>query len=201
MRVLLVDNLDSFTYNVADQLACLGASVDVRRCDRASAGEMLAAGPDAIVLSPGPGRPEDASVALDVIALAIRRRLPLLGICLGMQCIAHHFGATVERLPRVVHGSASDVIHAGLGVFSDAPRPLAGGRYHSLAVDARSLPAALVPTAATSEGVLMGLSHASLPLHGVQFHPESILTPDGDRVVERFLAEAADMLAPTDEVA
>jgi anthranilate synthase/aminodeoxychorismate synthase-like glutamine amidotransferase len=187
MRVLLVDNYDSFTYNVADVLARLGASVDVIRNDQATVDDLLAMGHDAIVLSPGPGGPDGAGVSRDLVHAAIERRIPLLGICLGMQCIGDALGARVVRLDGVVHGAASPVVHDGDGIFRGAPQRMDGGRYHSLVVDEASLPAELVATAHTDDGVLMAIRHATAPVTGIQFHPESILTPHGPELLARFL--------------
>jgi anthranilate synthase/aminodeoxychorismate synthase-like glutamine amidotransferase len=191
MRVLLVDNYDSFTYNVADLLARLGADVEVIRNDAATVEELLAHGHDAIVLSPGPGGPADAGVSLELVHAAIERRIPLLGICLGMQCIGAALGGEIGRLGGVVHGAASPVVHDGLGVFRDLPQGFDAGRYHSLVVEEATLPAQLVATAHTDDGVLMGVRHTSRCIEGVQFHPESILTPDGDRLLANFLQEVA----------
>jgi anthranilate synthase/aminodeoxychorismate synthase-like glutamine amidotransferase len=187
MRVLLVDNYDSFTYNVADVLARLGASVDVIRNDQATVAQLIEMGHDAIVLSPGPGGPGSAGVSRDLVRAAIERRIPLLGICLGMQCIGDALGARVVRLDGVVHGAASPVVHDGDGIFAGAPQRLEAGRYHSLVVDEASLPAELVATAHTEDGVLMGIRHATAPVTGIQFHPESILTPHGPKLLARFL--------------
>ena len=191
MRVLLVDKYDSFTSNVADLLARLGAEVDVIRNDAATVEELLARGHDAIVLSPGPGGPAEAGVSLELVHAAIERRIPLLGICLGMQCIGAALGADIERLGGVVHGAASPVVHDGAGCFRDLPQGFEAGRYHSLVVGEATLPAELVATAHTEDGVLMGVRHVERRIEGVQFHPESILTPDGDRLLANFLQEAA----------
>jgi anthranilate synthase component 2 len=191
VNVLLVDNYDSFTYNVADVLARLGAQVEVVRNDRCTARELLDRGDHAIVLSPGPGGPGGAGVSRELVHGAMERDVPLLGICLGMQCIGDALGARIVRLGRVVHGEASPVVHDGAGVFVDAPEVLEAGRYHSLVVDEASLPEELVATARTTDGVLMGIRHATARVEGIQFHPESILTPDGPGLLARFLEEAA----------
>jgi anthranilate synthase/aminodeoxychorismate synthase-like glutamine amidotransferase len=190
-RVLLIDNYDSFTYNVADLLARLGAEVDVVRNDAATVDELLAGGHDAIVLSPGPGGPADAGVSLELVHAAIERRIPLLGICLGMQCIGAALGGEIARLGGVVHGASSPVVHDGLGVLRDMPQRFEAGRYHSLVVEEATLPNDLVATAHTEDGVLMGVRHVDRCIEGVQFHPESILTPDGDRLLASFLQEVA----------
>jgi anthranilate synthase/aminodeoxychorismate synthase-like glutamine amidotransferase len=191
MRVLLLDNYDSFTYNVADLLARLGAEVDVIRNDAETIEQLLAHGHDAIVISPGPGDPGESGTSVELIRAAARGRIPLLGICLGMQCIAAAYGARIERLDRVVHGAASSIDHDGAGVFAGVPAGFAAGRYHSLVVAEESLPPGLRPAAHADGGVLMAIRHRQLPIHGVQFHPESILTPHGDRLLAAFLTIAA----------
>jgi anthranilate synthase component II len=191
MRVLLVDNYDSFTYNVADLLARLGAEVEVVRNDAGTADGMLAGAHDAIVLSPGPGGPDEAGVSMELVQRAIDGGIPLLGICLGMQCIGAAHGARIDRLGGVVHGSASQVLHDGEGLFAGMPPGFDGGRYHSLVVAADSLPPQLLATAHTADGLLMGLRHVTVLVEGVQFHPESILTPSGDRLLANFLVRAA----------
>ena len=191
-RVLLVDNYDSFTYNVADVLARLGADVEVVRNDARTVEQLLAGGCDAIVLSPGPGRPDGAGVSRELVHAAIERDIPLLGICLGMQCIGDALGAKVVRLPGggVVHGQATALVHDGAGVYAVAPEQLDAGRYHSLVVDEATLPDELVATSHTVDGVLMGVRHRSARVEGIQFHPESILTPHGPQLLARFLEAA-----------
>ncbi len=192
MRVILIDNYDSFTHNVADVLARLGAEVDVVRNDTTTVDDVLTGGYDAIVLSPGPGGPVDAGICLDLIPAAAEHGIPLLGICLGMQCIGAAFGGTITRLGGVVHGAASPVVHDDAGLFKDLPQHFEAGRYHSLVVDEATMPSELVATAHTADGsVLMGLRHRDLRIAGVQFHPESILTPDGPSLLANFLAEVA----------
>jgi anthranilate synthase/aminodeoxychorismate synthase-like glutamine amidotransferase len=184
MRVLIVDNFDSFTHNLAQALGGLGAEVAVLR-NVVPLSAVAGAGADAIVISPGPGRPEQAGVSAAVVG-AFSGRLPVLGVCLGMQVIAACHGARVHPAPRPVHGWSTDLSHDGRGVFAGLPGRPKVGRYHSLCVDAPTLPADLVPTA-WSDGVLMGLRHRALPVEGVQFHPESILTPEGPRMLLNFL--------------
>lgn len=189
-RVLLIDNYDSFTYNVADALARLDATVDVVRNDARSRDELLAEGHDAIVLSPGPGGPDSAGVCAELVHAAIDRDIPLLGICLGMQCMAATLGGVIQRLDSVVHGAASPVLHDGLGIYEGVPQGFLAGRYHSLVVEESSLPDELVATSHTSDGVLMGVRHRTARMEAIQFHPESILTPDGQLLLGGFLTQA-----------
>jgi anthranilate synthase/aminodeoxychorismate synthase-like glutamine amidotransferase len=183
--ILMVDNYDSFTYNLVQMLAAAGAEIEVLRNDAESAETMLAREPAGIVLSPGPGRPEDAGVCLDLI----RRRpaVPLLGVCLGHQALGVAFGATVDRAPRLMHGKTSPVRHRDVGVFSGLPNPFEATRYHSLEVKEGSLPAELEPLAWADDGTLMGMRHRELPYWGVQFHPESVLTGAGPHLLANFL--------------
>ncbi|HYJ10860.1 MAG TPA: aminodeoxychorismate/anthranilate synthase component II [Polyangiaceae bacterium] len=186
-RVLVVDNYDSFTYNLVQCLRALGAECDVRLNDEVEVAALTDdALPDGVLVSPGPGAPEQAGVCLELIrALAGKR--PILGVCLGHQAIAQAFGARVERAERPMHGKTSAVMHDGRGVFAGLPTPLRATRYHSLRVAADSLPEALEMTASTPEGELMGLRHRELQLEGLQFHPESILTEHGPRLVQNWL--------------
>jgi anthranilate synthase/aminodeoxychorismate synthase-like glutamine amidotransferase len=186
VRVLVVDHYDSFVWNIVQLVERLGASVDVVRSDSAAAGDMLARRPDAVVLSPGPGRPEDAGSFLDLVQ-ELDPEVPLLGVCLGHQAIGAAFGAVVERAPEPVHGKTSPIAHGGDGLFDGVPSPFEGGRYHSLVVRHDSLPDDVEVTATTGDGLVMALRHRTLPRFGVQFHPESILTPEGPRIVENFL--------------
>lgn len=187
--LLLIDNYDSFTYNLVQYLGDLGASVEVRRNDALSAEEVLALKPDHIVLSPGPCGPEQAGICLDLIKRAAEVRIPLLGVCLGHQCIGHAFGGNVIRAPLPMHGKISAIRHQGKGLFKDIPSPVQGARYHSLIVarDAQ-WPDALEVTAETDDGLVMGLQHKSLPIQGIQFHPESIATEHGHAMLKNFLA-------------
>jgi len=184
--ILMIDNYDSFTYNLVQAMAAAGAEVEVVRNDAETPEQLLARGPRGIVLSPGPGRPEGAGVCLEL--LAVRPEVPLLGVCLGHQALAIAFGARVERAPVLMHGKTSIVRHGGEGVFAGLPDPFEATRYHSLAVPEESLTGELVPLARAADGVLMGMRHVSLPYHGVQFHPESVLTPSGPRLLANFLA-------------
>ncbi|MFN2382853.1 MAG: aminodeoxychorismate/anthranilate synthase component II [Gemmatimonadota bacterium] len=188
-RVLVVDNYDSFTWNLVQGLAGDGRKVVVRRNDAITADAVGALEPTHIVISPGPGRPEQAGATCAIIA-AWGHRLPLLGVCLGHQAIAHVNGGRVERAPRVVHGQASRVYHDGRTLYAGVANPLNAGRYHSLLVSERGLPAGLEVASYTPEGEIMGLRVAGTRMEGVQFHPESILTPDGPRLLGNFLREA-----------
>jgi anthranilate synthase/aminodeoxychorismate synthase-like glutamine amidotransferase len=183
--ILMVDNYDSFTYNLVQLLTAAGAEVDVVRNDAESAEALLAKKPQGIVLSPGPGRPEDAGVTVD----AIRRfgpHTPLLGVCLGHQGIGLAFGGAVIRAPQLMHGKVSSVQHDGRGVFRGVSQPFVAGRYHSLIVG-DPLPDVLEAAARTDDGTLMGVRHKEFPIHGVQFHPESVLTGEGKQVLRNFL--------------
>ena len=184
--ILLIDNYDSFTYNLYQYLCELGAEVDVVRNDVASPDALLARRPAGIVLSPGPGRPEDAGVLVPL--LERRPAVPVLGVCLGHQALGVAFGATVERAPRLLHGKTSQVRHTGVGIFAGLPDPFEATRYHSLAVLADTLPPEIECVAWSDDDVLMGMRHRELPYWGVQFHPESVLTVAGPQLVRNFLA-------------
>lgn len=190
MTVLLIDNYDSFTHNLYQALAGLGAEVAVHRNDRITLDDALGLEPKHIVLSPGPGRPErerDFGVCAALIAAAEKNRTPLLGVCLGHQGVAAHFGARIVRAPVIMHGKTSAVRHDGRGVFEGLPAGFEAMRYHSLTVDPSQVPDALEVSARTDDGVIMGLRHRTLPIVGVQFHPESIGTPLGPDLLHRFL--------------
>ena len=185
--VLVIDNYDSFTYNLVQYLGELGATVTVRRNNETTLGEIQALAPDRILISPGPGRPEQAGVTLDVIR-EFGGAVPILGVCLGHQAIGMAFGGEVVRAPLPVHGKTSTVEHDGRGVFSGIGSSFQASRYHSLVVAENRWPAALEVTARSKEdGLVMGLRHREWPLHGVQFHPESILTQEGRRILRNFL--------------
>jgi anthranilate synthase component 2 len=188
--ILMVDNYDSFTWNLVQMLAGAGARVEVVRNDAGSAEELLARRPDGIVLSPGPGRPEAAGVCVELIRRLARDRaaVPLLGVCLGHQALGVAFGAAVERAPRLMHGKTSPVRHQGRGLFAGLPNPFEATRYHSLEARSEALPAELTAVAWSDDGVVMGLVHRDLPYWGVQFHPESVLTGSGAALVANFLA-------------
>jgi para-aminobenzoate synthetase component 2 len=189
--IVVVDNYDSFTYNLVQMLAAAGARVEVLRNDAVTPEALLARRPRGIVLSPGPGRPEAAGISVELI----RRQapVPLLGVCLGHQALAVAFGALVERAPRLMHGKTSRVRHDGGGLFAGLPSPFEATRYHSLAVREDSLPPELAPTAWSDDGILMGIEHRSLPYFGVQFHPESVLTAAGPRLVANFLSRCTPL--------
>lgn len=183
---LLIDNYDSFTYNLVHYFGELGAPVDVRRNDALTVDEAMALSPEAIVLSPGPCDPDRAGICLDLIHRAAAN-IPILGVCLGHQAIGQAFGGRVVRAPAPMHGKVSAIAHDGTGVFRDLPDPLHATRYHSLAVDAQSLPACLTVTATAADGAIMGLAHRDLPVHGVQFHPESIASQYGHELLRNFI--------------
>lgn len=185
-HALVLDNYDSFTWNLVQALACLGADVTVRRNDALTVDEALEMGATHVVVSPGPGRPENAGVSVPLIAAAAER-IPVLGVCLGHQAMAAAFGGRVTGAAALMHGKASPVYHDGRGVYEGLPNPFPAGRYHSLAVQEESLPPAFRISSYTSDGEIMGIRHRELPLEGVQFHPESILTPEGDRLLRNFL--------------
>ena len=186
MRMLLIDNYDSFTYNLVQAFAALGADVIVHRNDAIAVDEARALAPTHLVISPGPGRPEDAGVSIEMIA-AFADSIPVLGVCLGHQCLVTHFGGDIVRATRLMHGKTSMANHDGRKIFDGLPQPLVVGRYHSLCAEHKSLPAVLEITAQTERGEIMGVRHKDLPLEGVQFHPESVLTPDGEQLMANFL--------------
>jgi len=188
-RVLVIDNYDSFVYNLVQYLGELGALPVVHRHDAIDLAEVEAIDPDAVLISPGPGRPEDAGLSNTLIA-EWSSRVPIFGVCLGMQCMGQTFGGRVVRAPQVQHGKTSLVHHQGTGVFEGLPNPLEATRYHSLVVERSSLPDCLEITAETDDGLIMGLRHRELEVEGVQFHPESILTVAGHDMLRTFLSRA-----------
>ena len=185
-RVLVIDNYDSFVYNLVQYLGELGAEPLVHRNDDLTLDEIIALDPDAVLVSPGPGTPDDAGVSNDVIR-TFAGRVPVLGVCLGHQCIGQVYGGSVVRAPQVMHGKTSLIRHTGAGVFAGLPDPLEATRYHSLVVDRASVPDVLEITAETDDGIVMGLRHRELGVEGVQFHPESILTVGGHDLLRTFL--------------
>jgi len=185
--LLLIDNYDSFTYNLYHYLGELGAEVTVRRNDEIDAQAAMAMRPNAILLSPGPCDPDRAGVCLALIAAAAETRTPLIGVCLGHQAIGQAFGGAVVRAPTIMHGKIDDIAHTGRGVFAGLPTPFRATRYHSLAVERATLPDVLEITAEVADGTIMGLSHRTLPIHGVQFHPESIASEHGHALLRNFL--------------
>ena len=186
VRILLLDNHDSFTWNLAHALGSLGAAVEVVLADRIRVGEVLPSRCDALVISPGPGRPEQAGISVPVVVEAAQR-LPVLGVCLGHQAIVQAFGGTIGPARELVHGKTSWIRHDGRGVFVGLDNPFAATRYHSLAADPSTFPQVLEACAFAPDGTIMGLRHETLPLHGVQFHPESILTECGSALLSNFL--------------
>ena len=188
--ILVVDNHDSFTWNLVHYLRELGAEVRVARNDEISAPEALASGAHGVVISPGPGRPENAGVSLPLVEACADARRPLLGVCLGHQAIALAFGGRVGRTEQVMHGKACGVEHDGSGVFAGLPSPFQAARYHSLAVDGDAIPECLIVNAAAGDTTVQGLRHRYLPIHGVQFHPESVASEHGHRLLGNFLALA-----------
>ncbi len=186
VRMLLIDNYDSFTYNLVQAFAAQGARVLVYRNDAITVDDAMDLEPTHLVISPGPGRPDDAGISLDMIA-AFAERVPVLGVCLGHQCLVQHFGGNIVRAERLMHGKTSAARHDGKTIFEGLPQPLEVGRYHSLCAETATLPAALETTAETDRGEIMGVRHRRLPLEGVQFHPESVLTPDGDQLMANFM--------------
>lgn len=191
MTILLIDNYDSFTYNLVHYFQELGAEVVVHRNDAISATQVIGLKPQAIVISPGPSDPDHAGICLELITLAAEQRIPLLGVCLGHQSLGQVFGGKVMRAPYPVHGKTSAVTHTGKGVFAGIPSPFQATRYHSLIVERQTLPDCLMVTAETADGLIMGLQHRTLPLHGVQFHPESIASEHGHALLRNFLEIAA----------
>ena len=189
-RIVVVDNYDSFVYNLVQYLGELGAAPEVVRNDELTTAELLDRGPDGVLISPGPGTPADAGISNEVVVACTERRLPLLGVCLGLQCIGEVFGGRVVRAPQVMHGKTSLISHRGQGVFTGLPDPLEATRYHSLVVDRATVPAVLEVTAESDDGLVMGLRHREAPTEGVQFHPESILSVGGHDLLRTFLVTA-----------
>jgi anthranilate synthase/aminodeoxychorismate synthase-like glutamine amidotransferase len=186
LKVLLIDNYDSFTYNLAQIFGELGADVVVKRNDEVALADIQTLRPARICISPGPGRPRDAGISCDVIR-DFGAQIPLLGVCLGHQCIGEVFGGEIVRAPKLMHGKTSAISHKGTGIFENLAKPFEATRYHSLVVKRETLPQSLTITAESDDGEIMGLQHRGLPIHGVQFHPESILTEEGRKLLANFL--------------
>jgi para-aminobenzoate synthetase component 2 len=189
-RILVVDNYDSFVFNLVQYLGQLGAECTVKRNDEVQASD--AKGYDGVLISPGPGTPEEAGVSIAMINYCAENSIPLFGVCLGHQAIGVAFGATVSRAPELLHGKTSQVIHQGQGVFKDLPSPFTATRYHSLAVEKNTVPDALEITGSTDSGIVMSMRHKSLPIEGVQFHPESVLTEHGHQMLANWLVQCGD---------
>jgi len=186
--ILMIDNYDSFTFNLVQYMRGMGAEVLVKRNDELTVDEALALNPQGMVISPGPCSPTEAGISVPLIQ-AVNGRVPLLGICLGMQSIGQAFGGKIVHAKRIMHGKVSDVTHDGQGVFAGVKSPLKATRYHSLAIEKETIPACLIITATAEDGEIMGVRHATLPVEGVQFHPESVLTVSGKRLIKNFLKQ------------
>jgi anthranilate synthase component 2 len=186
--ILVVDNYDSFTWNLVHYLREIGAEIRVERNDALGAAEALALAPEAVLISPGPGGPDEAGISLDLVAACAEARMPLLGVCLGHQAIGRHFGGRIARAPQVMHGKVSAIAHDGSGVFAGLPSPFDATRYHSLCVD--PVPDCLIVNARAGDGTAQGLRHRDLPIHGVQFHPESVASAHGHALLVNFLEAA-----------
>ena len=193
--ILVLDNYDSFTWNLVHYLREIGAEVRVERNDNLSAPEALASGAEAILISPGPGTPDEAGISLPLVAACATARRPLLGVCLGHQAIGQHFGGRVERAPAPMHGKTSQIAHDGTGLFAGLPSPFPAARYHSLAVAADSVPDCLLVNATAPDGTVQGFRHRTLPIHGLQFHPESIASAHGHALLANFLERAMEAFA------
>jgi len=193
-RILVIDNYDSFVFNLVQYLQQLGAECTVVRNDEVEASE--AAKYDGVLISPGPGTPDKAGISIAMINFCAEKSIPLFGVCLGHQAIGEAFGATVSRAPELLHGKTSQVIHNGAGVLANLPSPFTATRYHSLAVERNTVPAVLEITGSTESGVVMSMRHATLPIEGVQFHPESVLTEHGHQMLANWLVKCGDVDAP-----
>jgi len=194
-KILVVDNYDSFVFNLVQYLGQLGAQTTVVRNDEVTAD--AASNYDGVLISPGPGTPEAAGVSIDMIKYCALKKIPLFGVCLGHQAIGVAFGATVSRAPELLHGKTSSVSHQGVGIYQDLPSPFTATRYHSLAIERDTVPTELVITGETETGIVMSVRHKDLPIEGVQFHPESVLTEHGHAMLANWLAECGDTNART----
>ena len=190
--ILVIDNYDSFTWNLVHYLREIGAEVRVERNDSVSARQAIDSGASAVLISPGPGTPDDAGISLELVSACAESRMPLLGVCLGHQAIGQHFGGSVVRAGAVMHGKTSRIIHDSSGLYDAVPSPFVATRYHSLIVDKDGLPDGLIVNAWADDDTVQGLRHAQLPIHGVQFHPESIASEHGHRLLANFLALAGE---------
>ncbi|KUO59611.1 anthranilate synthase [bacterium BRH_c32] len=187
MKILVIDNYDSFTFNLVHLLGEFENDIIVKRNDKISISEIGELNPDKIVISPGPGRPEDSHITLDVIK-SLGENIPILGVCLGHQAIGYCFGGAIIHAPSLVHGKSSEILHDGKGIYKNIPQNFIAGRYHSLVIERDSLPNQLGVTAETEEGIIMGVRHKSFPIEGIQFHPESILTPEGKNLIKNWVS-------------
>jgi anthranilate synthase/aminodeoxychorismate synthase-like glutamine amidotransferase len=194
--IYIIDNYDSFTYNLVHSIKSRQVTVFVSLNDKVTAGEILDHRPDGLILSPGPGLPKDSG-NLPQLMNELVDRLPILGVCLGHQMIAEHFGGSLRQARQIVHGKATSIQHDGHGIFKGIPSPMYAGRYHSLAVDDTTVPSCLEVSARTVDGEIMGLRHRDLPIETVQFHPESILTPYGDEIIKNFIDQTVAMIDPS----
>ena len=191
VKILVIDNFDSFTYNLVQYLGELGAELEVYRNTQITIEQIRDKNPDGILLSPGPGVPDTAGITLETI-MAFAGEIPILGVCLGHQAIGQAFGGDVVRAPELMHGKVSEIFHNNKSIFASIPSPFTATRYHSLIVEEKTLPTCLHITARTENGLIMGLEHESLPVYGVQFHPESILTESGKRILQNYLDKVGD---------
>ena len=192
--ILVLDNYDSITWNIVHYLRELGAPVEVARNDELNAAEALASGADGILISPGPGTPDEAGISLELVAACAEARRPLLGVCLGHQAIGQHFGGRIERAAQLMHGKTCPVAHDGSGLFAGLPSPFTATRYHSLALAAEELPDCLIVNATAADATVQGLRHRELPIHGVQFHPESVASENGHALLANFVRLSANPL-------
>jgi anthranilate synthase/aminodeoxychorismate synthase-like glutamine amidotransferase len=187
MKILVIDNYDSFTFNLVQLIGKLVDEIIVKRNDRVLLDEISSIKPDKIVISPGPGRPEDSKISLDVIK-EFGKNTNVLGVCLGHQGIGFTFGAKIIKAPTLMHGKTSVILHDGKTIYKNIPQKFQAGRYHSLVIDRASLPGELIITGETENGIIMGVRHKNYPIEGIQFHPESVLTPDGEKLIKNWLA-------------
>ena len=188
MKILVIDNYDSFTFNLVQLIGKFSTDTIVKRNDKTSLEEIEELNPDKIVISPGPGTPDESGISLDVIK-NIGKKKPVLGVCLGHQGIGYCFGGKITNAPYLMHGKTSEIIHDGKSIYKDIPQKFLAGRYHSLVIEKESLPEELMMTAHTEDGIVMGVRHKQFPIEGIQFHPESILTPQGERIIKNWIEQ------------